>query len=294
MEGSGTMRPLLEKVRPADGASWAWLDRRLDDAIPFQWHHHPEFELTLTLNSVGQRFVGDHIGDYADGDLVLVGPNLPHTWASRDKLSAGAPHEAKVMWFHPDWVKGLAALLAEMRPVADLLARAGRGLAFSAGAAQRARAPIAALFARAPGDRLAMLIDILRLLAEDRDAVALASPAAALPMAGADRTRIDRVLDHIHTHYAEGLSIAELADIAALSPSGLHRLFAREVGSSVSDYVTRLRIGEACALLSSGARPIAHVASDVGYDSLANFNRQFRALKQMTPRQYRQRFEPTR
>ena len=79
------MKPLLEKVMPPEGASWAWLDRQLDDAIPFQWHHHPEFELTLTLNSVGQRFIGDHIGDYDDGDLVLIGPNLPHTWASRGK-----------------------------------------------------------------------------------------------------------------------------------------------------------------------------------------------------------------
>ena len=64
------------------------LDRRLDDGIPFQWHHHPEFELTLTLNSRGQRFIGDHIGDYDDGDLVLVGPNLPHTWVSREKIDA--------------------------------------------------------------------------------------------------------------------------------------------------------------------------------------------------------------
>ena len=91
------MKPLLEKVTPPDGASWAWLDRRLDDAIPFQWHHHPEFELTLTLNSVGQRFIGDHIGEYGDGDLVLIGPNLPHTWASRAKRDAALPHVARVM-----------------------------------------------------------------------------------------------------------------------------------------------------------------------------------------------------
>ncbi len=288
------MKPLLEKVQPVDGASWAWLDRRLDDAIPFQWHHHPEFELTLTLNSVGQRFVGDHIGDYADGDLVLVGPNLPHTWVSRDKLRAGAPHEAKVMWFHPDWGTGLARILAEMRPVSELMARARRGLAFSTAASHAARGPIGALFERPPGDRVTVLIDILRLLARDTEARALASPAASLPPARADRSRIDRVLDHIHSHYAEGLSIPELADIAALSPSGLSRLFQREVRSSVSEYLTRLRIGEACALLSTGSRPVAHIAADVGYDSLANFNRQFRAQKQMTPRQYRQSFERAR
>lgn len=284
------MKPLLEKVMPPDGASWAWLDRRLDDAIPFQWHHHPEFELTLTLNSVGQRFIGDHIGDYGDGDLVLIGPNLPHTWASRDKLDLATPHVARVMWFHPDWAAGLTALLAELRPVTDLLARAQRGLKFSTAASEAIRSSIDALFARPPADRLSLLIDILRRLAEDGAATPLASPAAVVPHHSADRTRIDRVLDVIHTRYMEPLTIDALADIAALSPSGLHRMFVRHVRSPVSVYITRLRLGEACALLSGTSRPIAHIASDVGYDSLANFNRQFKAAKQMTPRQYRARF----
>lgn len=284
------MKPLFEKVMPPDGASWAWLDRRLDDAIPFQWHHHPEFELTLTLNSIGQRFIGDHIGDYGDGDLVLIGPNLPHTWASRDKLDAARPHVARVMWFHPDWAAGLTDLLAELRSVADLLVRAQRGLSFSEPAAQAVRPQIDVLFARPPADRLAVLIDILRRLAEDDTAAPLASPTAAVPHNSADRARIDRVLDVIHSRYMEPLTIDELADVAALSPSGLHRMFVRHVRSPVSAYVTRLRLGEACALLSGTERPIAHVASDVGYESLANFNRQFKAAKQMTPRQYRARF----
>lgn len=62
------MRPLLEKVSlPADG-SWTLLNRRLEAGIPFEWHHHPEYELTLTTNSRGRRFVGDSIGGYDDGD----------------------------------------------------------------------------------------------------------------------------------------------------------------------------------------------------------------------------------
>ena len=93
------MRPLFEKVTVPAGASWSLLDRRLDDGIPFQWHYHPEFELTLTLNSRGQRYIGDSIESYDDGDLVLLGPNLPHTWNSADKIDPRRPHHALVMWF---------------------------------------------------------------------------------------------------------------------------------------------------------------------------------------------------
>jgi AraC-like DNA-binding protein len=286
------MKPLLEKVQRPPGASWAWLDRRLDDGIPFQWHHHPEFELTLTLNSTGQRFIGDHIGAYGDGDLVLIGPNLPHTWVSRQRLAAG-PHVAQVMWFHPDWAAALGATLVELAPVTALLARAGRGLQFSSGAAEASRGSIAALFARPVEHRVLPLLELLAVLARDEDAMPLATAPAVLPP-GTDRTRIDRVLDHIHMNYTSPLALPDLAGVAALSASGLHRLFRRHTQQTITGYVTALRIGEACALLSGTARPIAHIASDVGYDSLANFNRQFKALKAMTPRTYRQSFTPRR
>ena len=286
------MKPLLEKVAPADGASWAWLDRRLEEAIPFQWHHHPEFELTLTLNSRGQRFIGDHIGDYDDGDLVLVGPNLPHTWASREKVDPAGPHRAYVMWFRPEWAAPLVTTLRELRPVGDMLRRASAALRFSPAATAEVRPLVEALFARPGPDRLPGFIEILGRLAGDRDALPLATPAGLLP--AADRSRIDRVLDFIHLNYAAGLSIEALADIAALSPSGLHRLFHRHMCQTVTDYVVRLRIGEACALLSGTSRPVAHIAADVGYNALANFNRQFRALKGMTPRAYRRQFERPR
>lgn len=282
------MKPFLEKVTPAPGASWAWLDRRLDDGIPFQWHHHPEFELTLTLNSRGQRFIGDHIGSYGDGDLVLIGPNLPHTWASREAIAPG-PHVAQVMWFHPDWAAALSATLVELQTVTALLKRAGVGLAFSEATAAAARPLILALFARPPEDRVLALLDLLRLLATDQNAVPLSSPAA-VPHISGDRGRIDRVLDHIHLNYAAPISIPELAAVAALSPSGLHRLFLRHTRQTITGYVTALRIGEACALLSATSRPIAHIAADIGYESLANFNRQFKAAKGMTPRQYRGQF----
>ena len=286
------MKPLLEKVAPAPGASWAWLDRRLEDAIPFQWHHHAEYELTLTLNSVGQRFIGDHIGDYGDADLVLIGPNLPHTWASHGKLDVSRPHRALVMWFSAAWAASLIETLTELRAVADMLTRARAGLHFSRAATAKARPVIEGLFRSQGEDRLMGLLIVLTLLARDTRAVALATPAE--PVESADRARIDRVLDHIHLHYADGVSIARLADIAALSASGLHRLFHRHTQQTVSAYVIRLRIGEACALLSDTTRPIAHIAGDVGYGTLANFNRQFRALKGMTPRAYRRQFETRR
>jgi quercetin dioxygenase-like cupin family protein len=125
------MKPFLEKIHKPSDASLSMLNRRLQDGIPFQWHHHPEFELTLTLNSRGLRFIGDQVGEYDDGDLVLLGPNLPHTWASREAVRPGDPHVALVLWFDAEWAQRVTAGFVEFRKVDDLLARARRGLRFS-------------------------------------------------------------------------------------------------------------------------------------------------------------------
>jgi transcriptional regulator GlxA family with amidase domain len=192
------------------------------------------------------------------------------------------------MWFRPEWAAPLVETMKELKPIGDMLSRAKAGLQFSPATIANVRPVIEGLFRSTGEDRLMGLLIVLTLLARDRDATPLATPLAHVETA--DRERIDRVLDHIHVHYADGIALDDLADIAALSPSGLHRLFHRHTRQTVSDYVMRLRIGEACALLSGSMRPIAHIAGDVGYASLANFNRQFRTLKSMTPRDYRAQF----
>ena len=283
------MKSYLEHLTADEDASWATLNRRLDDGIPFQWHHHPEFELTLTLNSTGQRFIGDHIGRYHPGDLVLIGPHLPHTWHSLDRPDATAPHTALVMWFLPEWAERLTAN-AELRPVGVMLARAAHGLKFSDMAASAIQPAVEQLFTQAPVERFLGLVSILNTLAKDRDAVPLSVTAPALAPASTDRGRLDRVLNHIHSNFAQPVTMTQLADIAALSPSGLHRTFLRHTRQTVSQYLIRLRIGRACALLSSSIMPIGQIAGEVGYDSLANFNRQFKAMKGTTPRAYRSAF----
>lgn len=286
------MRPQFEKVTVPEGASWALLDRRLEDGIPFQWHYHPEFELTLTLNSRGQRYVGDSVAAYDDGDLVLLGPNLPHTWCSAERIDRARPHQAVVMWFTEGWAEGLTAPLAEMRGVAALLARAGRGISFSPAAAAALRPRIAAIPRQPPAERLVTLIGVLAALSEDADAAPIASPASRrVAAATPDRARIERVLDHIHAHYREPIAVETLAGLACLSPSGFHRLFRRHTRLTASAYIAELRIGQACALLVNGERPIAHVAEAAGYRSLANFNRQFLAARGMTPRAFRRSFK---
>lgn len=282
------MKPFFEKVVVSDGASWAFMNRQLNDAIPFEWHHHPEFELTLTLNSRGHRFIGDHIAPYEDGDLVLIGPSVPHSWQSRDKLDSGKPHVALVAQFSEDWAAGIVGLFPELQFLPALLAQSRRGVRFSQEAAAGVRARLEGLPEQTPADRLTALLSVLGALSQDRAREALASPSPeeSEPSVLLD-VRFQRALDHLHMHYDQPVDVGTLAGIACLSPSAFHRRFRRQTRATPIDYLTRLRIGRACGLLIESGDSIAVVAQTVGYENLANFNRRFRKLKGLTPREFR-------
>jgi AraC-like DNA-binding protein len=289
--GPIAMNALLESLLVPEGATWTYFYRRLDEAIPFNWHYHLEFELTLTVNSLGQRYVGDNIEPYGDTDLVLLGSNLPHTWMSQDKIDRTQPHLAHVFWIRPDWIHTLIDNLHELKAVKAMLAISNRGIVYSPHTSRAARERIDNMRTLSPAGRLVRFIEVLSILAEDQDYRLLCAPRPEHdPIRLVDRPRIDRTLEHIHKHYQSEIAIADLADLAALSVSGLHRLFKRHTRLTVGDYIAQLRIGKACSLLVSTDKPVSCIADEVGYSNLSHFNRQFLAIKELTPREFRRSY----
>lgn len=286
------MKPQYERVTIPDGCSVRVYHRQLAQ-IPFEWHHHPEYELTLTMNSQGRRFVGDHVGDYAGDDLVLVPPDMPHTWASSAPLKAREPQVAIVVWFSGDWVRRIADCCPEFAALRSLLRRAAPGLQFTAQTATAVRACVPDLLDEEPRHRLAAVLDVLALVAED-DAQPLAAPGAhASTRAGSapEAERLNRVLDLLDRRFAEPLRMADLCAVANLSERSLHRHFVRHVGESVGRYLSRVRIAYATRQLTDTTWPIAVIAAKAGFPNLANFNRQFLAARGMTPGTWRRFFE---
>ncbi|MFM0171467.1 helix-turn-helix domain-containing protein [Paraburkholderia sediminicola] len=170
------MKPQYERVTIPDGCSVRVYHRQLAQ-IPFEWHHHPEYELTLTMNSRGRRFIGDHIADYSGDDLVLVPPDMPHTWASTEPIDARAPQVAVVIWFSGDWARRMADCCPEFASLRTLLRRGAPGLRFANEATMLMRARMAALLDQSPRVRLGAVLEVLACLSE-AESEPLASPAA--------------------------------------------------------------------------------------------------------------------
>lgn len=279
------MRASFEKIPTEASTSWTLLNRRLPEAIPFEWHHHPEYELTLTLNSRGHRYISNDVALYDDGDLVLVGPNVPHSWSSADRIDPAKPHVALVIWFSQAWAESLVQLFPEMASTRTLLAAAQQALSFSERTSRSLRPVIEAMVEQDAAQRLISLLTVLTTLSRDVAAQRIAVENA--PAQVTEDARIRRVLDYVHGHYAQPLSIAELAQMACVSVSAFHRMFRRHTRCTALDYIVRLRIGHACAMLMQSNLAISAIAEHVGYVSQALFNRQFKAQKGITPTQFR-------
>jgi AraC-like DNA-binding protein len=180
----------------------------------------------------------------------------------------------------------------ELRSIQRLLDHASRGLEFSQSVSAQARPLICSMLNQTAEDRLPAVLQLLLLLSRDTGATPITSVAAvAAPSSEQTEERIGRVLAYLHRHYREETNVARLGQVAALSKSSLHRLFKLRTRMTITEYVAKLRIGNACALLLNTQRPISLIADDVGFQNLAHFNRQFKFWKQQTPRQFRRSFQ---
>ena len=287
------MRAVPEKLRVDAVESFRCIEWEADrPPAGCNFHLHPECELVLTTQDHGRRFVGDHIGNYADWDLVLLAGRLPHGWASavpdRDYR-----RRIVVVHFTRDCLGAGLFAIPEMRPVARLLNRAGRGLQVLG----RTRADVAEWMREMPAARgprrVALLLQVLERLAGSRELRPLSSPQFAPVLREEDDQRIDLVCGHIAEHAAARLSLAETAAKIHLSPSAFSRFFKRCTGTTFVAYVNALRVGRACQLLSVTDKNITAVCLESGFRNLAHFNRVFRSARKMAPRQYRQTLSRT-
>lgn len=277
--------PVYEMIRPAPAKSFV-LHRHDYPADCARWNYHPEYELHLITASHGRYVVGDFVGSFGPGNLVLVGPDLPHNW-----LSDIPPHEVVsgrdlVLQIQSEWLQGLVALCPEFGGVSRLLQDAANGVEFFGPRLEALRRRMVALEQADEGRRVAMVIALLvELAATPRRVLCL---GRSMGVSGLDEMgTMDMTIRHLLSSDLREVSQADVARRARMSPSGFSRLFQQATGNTFTAFVRRLRISRACELLVTTRHSIAVVGAEAGFSNLSNFNRYFLKEKRVTPKQYR-------
>jgi AraC-like DNA-binding protein len=253
-----------------------------------RWHFHPEFEIHLITATSGRVFVGDYIGTFAPGNLVMTGPNLPHNWLSDVAPNVTIPQRCIVLQFSAAFIEACSGLFPSL-DLTDLIDQSQRGIEFTDRASQAVAPLMHGMLAASKLSRPAIFLQILEQLLRDKESRLLASvgynPQPAVYMT----QPLNHVLDHIARNLACDLRESELAALSGYTASGFSRAFHRQTGMTFTSYVNSLRINRACRLLTTSDRLVIDICYDVGFNNVSNFNKRFHAMTGMTPRSYRNR-----
>jgi len=255
-----------------------------------RWHCHDEYELHLITATSGKAFVGDWIGPFEPGHLVLCGPRLPHNWISQDLPEEGVGKRDLVIQFRHAPIEKACQAIPELIEVMPLLERARHGIEFFGFAVSgetywhKVKASRGLL-------RLTAFLEFMTVLTRWSDYRLLSS----VQMKGGDSDlefeQIDTIVNRITEDVAQSLTASDVAKELGMSESRFSRFFRRATGNTYTDFVNHVRINRACQLLMGSDRYITNICYEVGFNNVANFNRRFLEIKGVTPSEFRKQAE---
>jgi AraC-like DNA-binding protein/quercetin dioxygenase-like cupin family protein len=282
------MKPIFKKVESQSEEAFV---AKIDQFSQFynKWHFHPELELTHIVKGRGTRFIGDHIEYFEDGDLILVGSDLPHVWKNQNDDSELAV--AQVVQFLPSFLGNDMLRKIEFKNVQNLIAQSSYGLKIVGITKDQVLVYLDVLFnANNSLDRLITLIRILDLLGTSSDLIPMSK---SLFMVKVDKQNVDRlnqVIDYTITNFAARITLEDIASLSNMSVSNFCKYFKGRMKKTYVQYLTEVRIGMSCKLLIENKLSVHQIAFESGFVNMSNFNRAFKLTKGMTPLFYRKSF----
>lgn len=262
--------------------------------IEHNWHFHKELELIYFIKSTGTRYVGNSIGNFGPGELYLIGSNVPHLFRNdREYYADQVEDEAVnlvVIKFEPQFLGTGFLDLTEAKKLQLLFQNAERGLKFSKAAAYLVHNHILGLVGNQGLSSIIGLLKILDILSVSENYTALCSEVITNSNSKNEKDRMARVISYLTNNFDQKIELEKVASIAYMTPNAFCRYFKKRTHKSFTQYLNEIRLRHACKLLIEGDLQISTVCYQSGFNTLTNFNRQFKALMNLTPSEYAEKY----
>ncbi|MEM7107961.1 MAG: AraC family transcriptional regulator [Bacteroidota bacterium] len=277
--------PVFEKIDPGFGNSIK-VRQYADpcrDKKPY-WHIHPEMELIYVNGGSGKRHIGNQLSYYKNGDLLLIGSNLPH-YGFTDRLTRNKSET--IVQMKEDFLGPHFFDVPEMQPVKKLLQRSKQGLAFTGKTKRKVGDKIEKLPKRDPFDRLLKILAILKELAHSEEYTLLNIDGYAMEIEPRDSQRINKVYDFVRDNFQRHISLDEIADVVSMTEPAFCRYFKKLSGKTFTQFVNEYRLVHASKLLSERPDNITDISFECGFNNFSHFNKLFKAFTGKSPSRYR-------
>ena len=288
---SQVLQPTFENIHHISGGSL--LVRQFSELArntrPF-WHYHPELELVYVNGGSGKRHIGSHLSYFQDGELVLIGSNLPHQ-GFNDRLNSY--EKETVVQMLPDFLGESFFSVKEMEPIGSLFKRARQGLSFHGHTKSIIGEKIERMYEMEPFHQVLALLDILRDLALTDEYTVLNAEGFTMEIQPQDNDRINTVLNHVREHFKEAISLEEIAEQANMSEPAFCRYFKKVTGKTFTRFVNDYRLVHASKLLAEKQISITEVCFESGFFNYSHFTKQFKQFSGKSPSEYRSSLRQT-
>lgn len=254
------------------------------DYLNDEFHFHNAYEIALILKSSGKRIIGDNIEDFNEGDLVLMGPNLPHISYINNRNS---PVHALVIYFHPDWLTETQISSPDFVRFRELCDDMKRGIKILGETKRKVTKSILKLKNYKGLQLIIAILEILEAIAQSKEYSFLASSSYSSPYSKKDVDRIEQIYRYVREHFVEEISLQDIATVANMTPTAFCKFFKVKTKKTFSHYVNEVRITHACKLLFNDDLTISQVCFDCGFNNLTNFNKNFKRFTKMVPSEYK-------
>jgi len=278
------MKARLEKIEPGFGNSFTIRRFTAEGENKASWHFHPEYEIVYISNGRGKRHIANHISYFEDGDLIFLGPDLPHFGFTEELFE---DHEQIVVQMKADFLGAEFLQQPELQFIRQLFQRAQQGISFGAEVQRRAGARLGAMLQMNSFERLLELLRILQELATTQDYRLLDIDHFALEVNAEHFERMQIVYEYVGKHYQEALRLEQIAARVNMTVPAFCRFFKKLTSKTFTQFVNELRITQACQLLTDEHRSIAEISFESGFNNLSHFNKQFRLVTGSSPRDFR-------
>jgi AraC-like DNA-binding protein len=287
MRSERRIDPCFEVIVCAPAESFRW-DQHDYPIHLAKWHYHPEYELHLITQSSGMMMIGDYVGPFEAGNLILTGPNVPHNWVSDIGPNERIAGRDMLIQFGEDLAENVVGMCPEFAEIETMLEESSCGVEFVGLTAQAGRRLLHQIGSARGAQRMLLFIELLVTLSRfpgDRRTLSrrVPVPNGANPSSG----KLEAAMDYILAHVAEPMRLGDVAAACGMEPAAFSRFFKRQTGHTFARYVNRLRIYRACTLLTQTDASVTDICFEVGFNNVANFNRQFAKICGQPPSLYR-------
>lgn len=272
----------LEKFNLEQGHSFRVEDQfRLSDF--YFWHFHPELELVYISADCGIRHVGTHRSEYHNGDLVLIGSDIPHLnfdYRQEDD------YEMIVVHMVSDFYDQLNYSSQELKPISELLKKSGHGISFSSEVKKQVGIMLTELTQLAGFARFTHLLNILNSLAQDQEYELLHKLPYQKKYIWKEQHRLNDLYAYIDANYMNTISLEDASSICHLSKEAFCRYFKKATNQTFIQFLNAYRIAQAKRQMMS-TDSLSDIAFATGFESLAYFSRVFKRMTGENPSSYR-------